>query len=114
MKSEYWEQVIQRYIASGLKQAEFCALESVPFNKFKYHWKSHREILDATDLLQSPSKLSSFEPINIHDKEIMAKPILKSKHHSLSIKFSNEILCTLDFDGNNIELAMFLKDMAQL
>ena len=40
--------------------------------------------------------------------------ISKSKPHSLSIIFPNEMKCVLEFQGSNLELAKFLKEMVQI
>ena len=112
MKPRYWDQVIARYISSGLKQEEFCILESIPFNKFKYHWKQHRAEQTTNKLSKAIS--TSFEAIKIQDKEVISKLAPQSKAHSLSLKFSNDITCILDFEGNSIELAMFLKEISKL
>jgi len=114
MKPTYWDQVIERYKVSGLKQLEFCSQGSIPINKFKYYWQKYRCRLIASKQSLVPQPAGpKFEPVFIEAKT-SSNSISKSKYQSLSIKFSNEMVCSLDFEGSNIELAKFLKELAQL
>ena len=115
MQPTYWNQVIERYKDSGLKQEEFCSQDSISITKFKYYWQKYRNDLKAKSPLSTKSVRPNFEPVSIKTKT-SSSPVLTSKlnHHSLSIKFSNDMVCSLNFEGSNLELAKFLKEMAPL
>lgn len=107
MTEEYWKGVLRRYIASDMKQQDFCLSESVSFSKFKYYWQRFGKMLLKESLPTDKDK--SFEPV-----VIKAKPPQNSADtivENITVKFPNAMQCQFDFKGSIRGFANLLKEI---
>ncbi|KGP63326.1 hypothetical protein EP47_09350 [Legionella norrlandica] len=44
-ETPYWDEIIERYKASGLTQVEFCKCNNVMLNQFLYRWHEKKKSL---------------------------------------------------------------------
>ena len=79
-QQQHWNEIIDRYEASGLSQPEFCKQNELSCNQFQYRWYQPNLALKAKALAsissnEPPKKL--FEPITITLRIRSAKYVLR-------------------------------------
>lgn len=100
-KKAYWEEVLERYKASGLSQPEFCRQNNLSNNQFQYRWCEHNKVLK-TQLLS----VERFETISVTSSPTPSATINTVLH------LPNKIRCDISVALN--ELAPLLSRLVQL
>lgn len=90
----YWEEVFERYKASGLSQPEFCKQNNLSNNQFQYRWYERNKALKAQTLL-----VKRFETISVTPNTTTSRLI------NTAIHLPNKIRC---------DAAMTLQDLSSL
>lgn len=89
-----WEEIFERYKASGLSQPEFCRRNSLSNNQFQYRWYERNKALKAQAL-----SVERFETVSVASNTTTSAPI------SAVIHLPNKIRC---------DAAVTIKDLASL
>lgn len=87
----YWEEIFNRYKASGLSQPEFCKQNNLSNNQFQYRWYERNKALKAQ---ASPEQFESISVISTSVVPAMTSSI------NLSIHLPNQIRCDVTTDLN--------------
>lgn len=114
-QKKYWNEIIERYKASGLSQPEFCKQNELSCNQFQYRWYQHNLALKAkaraATLSNKPSR-NLFEPITITLPSIASKQTANVVE--LAIHLPNQIRCDVKIDLCANEFSTLLKQLVAL
>lgn len=96
-----WEEVFDRYKASGLSQTEFCKCNNLSINQFQYRWYERNKALKAEAL-----SIERFETISV------TSHTTSSTLMNTVIRLPNKIQCDVSVALN--DLAPLLAQLVQL
>lgn len=97
----YWEEVFNRYKASGLSQPEFCRQNNLSNNQFQYRWYERNKALKA-----QTSSIEQFETVSV------TSSITTSTRIDAVIHLPNKIQCAITASVK--DLAPLLAQLVQL
>lgn len=114
-QKQHWNEIIERYKASGLSQPEFCKQNALSCNQFQYRWYQHNlELKDkarAVVLSHQPAN-NIFEPVTIAISSIAPKQTTNVVE--LAIHLPNQIRCDVKIDLCANEFSTLLKQLVAL
>ena len=111
MDQQYWNNVIDRYKASGQFQEDFCQSENISINKFKYYWQKHRRKLKQGEQPRQMQPTGGFESVSVYQSPTKENP--RKTTHQIRIETLSGIKCTVSFEGGPKDLVSFLKELNQ-
>ena len=114
-QQQHWNEIIERYQASGLSQPEFCKQNELSCNQFQYRWYQHNLALKA----KARASISSNEPPkNLFEPITITLPSISPKQTTnvveLAIHLPNQIRCDVKIDLCANEFSMLLKQLVAL
>ena len=114
-QQQHWNEIIERYQASGLSQPEFCKQNELSCNQFQYRWYQHNLALKA----KARASISSNEPPkNLFEPITITLPSISPKQTTnvveLAIHLPNQIRCDVKIDLCSNEFSMLLKQLVAL
>lgn len=96
----YWNLIINQYIASELSQPAFCKQNGLSLNQFQYRWAQYnlsKRVKSKPHILEANAVASSFESITITPLDSSLKE-KTSNIAELAIHLPNRIRCDVKMD----------------
>ena len=114
-QQQYWNEIIDRYKASGLTRPEFCKQNELSWNQFHYRLRLYSQSLKTMSkelTISHPISSDSFEKITITPTLVASKSATKVV--DLVVYLPNQIRCKIAIDISTNEFPTLLKQLVAL
>lgn len=111
-QQQHWNEIIERYQASGLSQPEFCKQNELSCNQFQYRWYQHNLALKSKPVTPEHPPSNVFESVTISLPS--AKATQATNVVELAILLPNQIRCEMKIDLYADEFSTLLKELVAL